>query len=484
MKEKKLFGIGAVVLMILVAFAPAINGAQLIIEKMNVSENENIIAGSGNWDLKITFEEAIFENYHEKEDIAYYKIKYTIENVGDGLYIGKPRAVLKVHNNDWELASWEWPKDLPLILGKDDDPVAITVVKGIDYDNEIFLTGRIADLETGLLDEQGLEDPDQSNNVGFATGNFWDKLNERGYEPSGNHLEACRPHEQWIDHNETIEFPNYPVEIPIFKDVYAKIIIPTFLGCDRLGWLGKTVQLLLDIGRALCNCSAATLEVLACIALLVGELYAGILGVIALVEGIVSGNVLLEAVVVAGLFLDLKAIAVTLELLLGAIDDIPNQGDPEVKELRRSVHAFLSYYATYPWTHDIEIFGEINNCKVGEIVDISCRNVENRDIPGEQGKRIIDPFNVSSDFNLAKYRDHLIMRNCQVTIKGSRHTPLTTRRIFSYAAPGGSLNAIAGFKPTSRSVDRPLNSCLQRFLEIFPFLKQILSPYFFQPVYD
>lgn len=74
MKEKKLFGIGAVVLMILVAIVPAINGAQLITEKMNVSENEYGIAGSGNWDLKITFEEAIFENYHEKEDIAYYKI--------------------------------------------------------------------------------------------------------------------------------------------------------------------------------------------------------------------------------------------------------------------------------------------------------------------------------------------------------------------------------------------------------------------------
>lgn len=492
MNEKKLFGIGAVVLLVFVAFAPAINGLQVDSEKTNVFENEISPAGAGDWDLKITFIEAVFDHYHETEDIVYYKITYAIENIGEGVYIGWPKAKLRVHEKDWVIASWDWPGKL-LTLRKGDDPVTAEIVKDIDFDDEIYFAGRIADLEVGLRDQHGLEDPNKGNNVDFETGNFWEILNSRGHEPNGNHYEACRPHEQWVDHYEEIEFPDENktiVLVPIFKDVYANFIIPRFLGSDRLGWLGKTVDLLIDAGRALCNCSAAILEALSCVVLLIGEVYAGILGIIALVEGIASGNIVLGFAVVSALFLDLAAICVTLELLLAAIEDIPEQGDPEVEELERAMYEFLSYMSTYPWTHGISIFGEINNCKSGEKVEISCRDVENRNIPGGEGKRDIEAFDVDSSFELAKL-DHLIVRNCQVTITGDQHTnsrnakpivgqkPLKTRRMFSYVAPGGSLQVIGGFKPKGRSVNLPVFNFLRQLLERFPLLKQILSPYFF-----
>lgn len=494
MKTKKIFGIGAVVLMILIAFVPAINGLQLDEIKKDDIEKEISSASVGSWDLKITFEEAIFDHYHETEDIVYYKITYTIENIGEGTYSGRPNAYLRAHEKQWLLASWGWPKSDDLELSKN-EKVTISTVQPIDFDNEIWLAGRVADLETGCFDGQGLEDPLKSNNIDYATGNFWEKLNSRSFEPDGNHYEACRPHEQWVDHYETIVFPDENqtgVVVPIFKDVYANFIIPRLFGSDRFGWLGKTVDLLIDVIRATCNLTAANLEVLAVVVLLVEELYLGVIGVIALIESIASGNVVLEAVIVSALFLDLAAICVTLEKLLDQIEDLQEPGDPHYDEFVRATGVFLSYMSTYPWYDDISIFGEINNCKSGEKVEISCRNVKKRNIPGGEGHRDIESFDVTSDFSWTLYRDNrLLMRNCQVTITGDKHTnninakptvgqpPLKTRRMFSYVAPGGSLQIIAGFKPKSRAVNGPLYIFLQRLLEIFPFLKQILSPSFF-----
>jgi hypothetical protein len=482
MNRKKIFGIGAVVLMILVALAPAINSMQLNIEKEHDLQRKYENAGFGGWDLKTTFNEAVFDHYHETEDIIFWKITYTLENVGDTIYRGRPSAVLKVHNNDWEIASWEWPKSSALWLGKNEKET-ITIIKGIDFDNEIYLTGRVADLVTGLIDQHGNSDPNNINNIGYATGIFWNKIYSQGYIPNANHLEACSPHEQWIDHYETIEFPDENetiVPVPVFKGVYANVIIPRFLGSNRLGWLGKTVYLLIDVCRASLNFTADILEALAYMALLFGELFAGIIGVIALIESISSGNEVLGAAIVAALFLDLAAIVRTLEKLLEALLEFPLPGDPVWEELVRSVGEFLSYMSTYPWLDDITIFGEVNNCLDTEKVTISCRSVTDKTIYGGAGQRVIESFNVSSDFSLKLYKDtHLLLRNCQVTIKGSKHKTIQNRRMFSYVAPGGSLQVIAGFSPKTRSNNFSLYTILQRIIEKFPLIQQILSPYFF-----
>jgi hypothetical protein len=488
MKKKKIFGIGAVILMISIAFMPVINGMQLNTEEVNTvtlsdEENEYDQAGLFDWDLKVTFNKATFDHYSKDGEKAYWEITYTIANIGTGIfpYIGKPGAVMRVPGNDYEITAWKWPEKRALVLYRNHQKT-ITTIQPIDYDREIFAM-RTVNLETGLVSLQGVEDPQKSNNVDSTFGKFWEKTNHPDYDPSGNHLEACRPHEDWIDHYETVVFPDEDetsIEVPVFKDTYSKVVIPRFFGCDRMGWLGQTVKHLINVFRATLNLSAYNLEVLAGVTLLMGELYAGIMGVIALIEGVAAGSIVVEAAIVAGLFIDLAAICVTLELLLAAIVDL--DVPPEFVD---SVGDFLSFMSTYPWTHDITIFGEVNNCFNDEKVTVSCRDVENRDIPGGAGKREIESFEVDSKWSLKDYRDspfHLFFRNCQVTVAGDKHQTSKSLRALSYVAPGGSLQIIAGLKEKSRSVDAPLNGLINRILELFPLLKQILSPFFSNPL--
>jgi len=100
MIRKKIFGIGAVILMILVAMTPVISGMQLNDERRN--EN-NCILISGGYDLKVTITNGPYlasDEPIESDGKTYslYYIEYVISNVGNAKYKGVPSTYVMPEN--------------------------------------------------------------------------------------------------------------------------------------------------------------------------------------------------------------------------------------------------------------------------------------------------------------------------------------------------------------------------------------------------
>ena len=86
--KRKLFGTGAVILMILIAFSPIITGMQLNSEK----EINSLNMGNGDHDLELT-QNLVFVKFRAKPkeetrgfDYVDYKLDYIITNVGSGTF--------------------------------------------------------------------------------------------------------------------------------------------------------------------------------------------------------------------------------------------------------------------------------------------------------------------------------------------------------------------------------------------------------------
>ncbi len=480
MNKKKIFGISAVVIMILVTITPGINSIRQELQNINDFKIESDKSKLRNWDLKVTLSDVTFLYYDEKEDIAFYKIVYIIENVGNNYYIGYPKTILKVHNEQWEIASWNWPEILPLRLwpGKNK---TINIVQPIDYENERFLSGKTVDLETGIYDASGSEDPKQGNNIGVNFGKYWEKTGKY-YIPSENHLKATLPNEEWIESYEVFNFPDITVKVPIFSETYLKFVLPTFLSSERIGWIGVLINFFISACRAFCNFSREFFDVASLIALTAGELFLLLTEIIGTITAVAKGKIIVTFVLVSSIFSTISTISATLGKLFAEIKELPiDPNNPLRVALADAVDSFYSFLSVYPWYEDVTIEGELNNCRSYEKIKVSCRNVTDKDIPGGSGYREIESFSVNTTWKL-KYLDGLFFRCCQVKFKGSEHTnqKLKSRRIFSYVAPGGTLKIIAGFK-NARFINQLQLNFLQRIFRLFPFLKHIGSATQFQP---
>jgi hypothetical protein len=459
MNKKKRFCFKAIVLISLFTITPVANG--IVSNSINLCEikNEIIQNKQQKWDLKITLSEISFQRYDQQNDIAYYKIRYNIENIGTETYIGFPKTVLRVHNEKWEISSWEWQGILPLLLCSGKNKTIDKVLK-IDYENERFVSGQTVDLETGKYDISGSEDFNQSNNVGIGFGKYWEST-DNDYIPSGNHLTACLPNQEWIEGYEVFYFPDKILEIPVFSEEYKRFVIPTFLSSERIGWIGDFIIHFLSSTSAFCNFSREFFDIASLLTITVGELYLLLYEVIGTISAVAKGKIIITLLLVSGLLTTLSKISETLGRLIAEIRDLPiDPNDPLRVELAESFDGFYSFLCTYPWNENITIKGEINNCKPLEEVKLSCRNVTNKNISGGPGCRVIEPFSVNSSWKL-RYLDGLFFRCCQVKLDGSGHinNDLKTRRIFSYVAPGGSLNIVSGFKN--------LRPKIHSFLDIF-----------------
>ena len=473
MNKKKRFCFKAIVLISLITITPASNG--IISNSINLADLKNEIIENiqKKWDLKITVSEITFQRYDQIEDFAYYKIRYKIENIGSNTYIGFPKTVLRVHNEKWEISSWNWQGILPLVIGPGNNKTIDKVLK-INYDNERFLSGQTVDLETGKYDISGSEDINQSNNVGIGLGKYWEST-DYDYIPSGNHLTASLPNKEWIDDHEVFEFPNNTIEIPVFSDDYKSFVIPTFLSSERIGWIGDFIIHFLCSSSALCNFSREFFDIASLMSITIGELYILLYEVIGTIAAVAKGKIVVTFLLVSGILATLSQISETLERLIAEIKELPvDPNDPLRVELAESFDDFHSFLCTYPWNDNITIKGEINNCKPLEEVKLSCRNVTNKNISGGSGCRIIETFNVNSSWKIS-YLDGLFFRCCQVKLNGSGHinNGLKTRRIFSYVAPGGSLRIISGFKNTRNKIPSFLDN-LENAINGFAILKKII----------
>lgn len=167
MKRNKLFGIGAVILMILVAFTPVINGFQQRMERNNDFKKGFSKTEIWQYDLSVNVESCDYKDLRNSND-AVYEIKYSITNVGITSFEGG-EIVCEMKNDNYNFGNWTIKVE-SLLPGettqiKTKEIILFSSSNEIE-DKEHFLAGETFSLEI----DSG--DPNCENDISTSFGNF------------------------------------------------------------------------------------------------------------------------------------------------------------------------------------------------------------------------------------------------------------------------------------------------------------------------
>jgi hypothetical protein len=167
MKKKKLFGIGAVVIMILVAFTPAVYGLQQKTQISNVFEKGFCKSEIFDYDLSINVVSCEYKHL-SNSNTAVYEIDYSITNVGSILFEGK--EIICEMKNDYHNFG-NWTVKVESLEPKETTPVKTKEIYLLSSNNETddkehFLAGESFTLEI----EPG--DNNCENDITTSFGNF------------------------------------------------------------------------------------------------------------------------------------------------------------------------------------------------------------------------------------------------------------------------------------------------------------------------
>jgi len=425
MNERKIFGIGAVILMLLVAVAPAINGLQL--EKSGYLEPPKSTTYFGDFSVVITRCE--FVEYSQTED----KVKYEIDWIvwwELGIFGETFNCKLYEKTNNTVYANW----DVQFYLGgptSNQGTVALWLTSSEDpsVDQERNLAGRM------IVFEIYVEDLVPSNNVAEQFVKYWKE--DSDYIPTDPQVEVSAP--RWGNKVYHPELPNlYYVDI---LGGNGGRILSNILLSRRMGWAGQALGHLAKISADLATIFGTIVAFLISIQGDIGVLGTWFLDVLLWFENLISG------IWIPGKLVEL--INNFIDFVGPAIKDIGKKGVlyggvVAAAAIKLWEDANATYYWTLdnPWTKKIRIDVTVDRVKAGETVTVQCRNhteVKTRDEPMGEGSLHFN-FEVESGpqgYELSQEGIH----NCQVKVSGSKHDgEINSRRLLSYAFANGSLN--------------------------------------------
>jgi hypothetical protein len=466
MKGRKLFGTGAAILMILIAFTPVINGMQSNLEK----ENNNVSSSTAEIDIQVTLDTCQFIGYELDKDgevtTAVYEVISTVSHRG---IFSEDKTI------NCELKSVNYPKifdSFSVLFKKDTYEESIEKTRTVrmiaspdpDSDVERKFAGKTVRLETDYGD-----DIDNSNNVGRIFSQYW--RDDYDYEPSLTHLSLTLPHDGWDTGNDEIyDIQGTTILIPKFSDTFKGFGWPNPFKSEKMGWIGEFTKQTLDFLANLSVLAGELVHIGVDVTLLALELQA-FLTQLSSMMALMSSGVFLPAQLnqLLNLLTLLGSIIATINDLISTIQGL---FDPELWEpISASFSVYSDFMTSQPWYDQISIAGSVKNCKSGEKVKVSCRDVKDKEVEGGVGTRDFGPFLVDSSFDSGK-KDHLLFRNCQTIVEGESNT-VKTPRVLSYVAPSGSLHSSIGLKAKAKDVHK--QPCLLNFLSRFPLLMKLLQ---------
>ena len=484
MMRKKIFGIGVVISMILIAFTPAINGmnAQINTEKINDFCKETRLSSADIYDLELTVKKLDFDRYEDagNEDYinAVYILTYQIKNNGIGSFVGRITTEALLKGTTKLLGVWNEEGGKSIWIKGRGGTVKYTheiILRASDidnYDKERNFSAKDIVVKTVTEDEAGTPDPNPGNNFAIRFCRFWS--DNKDYIPSKTHMELSLPGDAWMI-NEWKEFriAGKTIRLPVFNKLYFDMALPSLWGSNRMGWLWDLSYNFTNATIAFLKFVAKFTAVLADIVLIVGEVALLTEEIIAFFTPIIDEALYPGPTEIAAFLGTLASLALTLVKLMKDIQDLPiHPDDPERKELAAASQEFVSFLASQPWLRDITIEGEVHKVKDNEQLTIKCRN-ETFHKNEEGDPTYFGPFNINSKWNL----DPFIFRNCQVVVTGNKHTsskPLKTPRLLSYAAPDGYLYCTFSFPEGGSRVLANLNF-LDKIINYFPQLTQLFA---------
>ena len=481
MKNKKLFGIGAVVLIICVAFAPVINGMQLSTEQENEIE---IIEGSpASYDLVITIDELTFKGHEEIKNVddymfAVWSLTYTIKNEGNRFFWGK--IITEVLKDSIKFAEYDEGRHL-IKAGKSETFSHTLKIKASDIsdiDKERYFSAKDIVVDTVKEDQAGQPDPTPSNNADIKFSKYWKTADDD--KPSKNHIDLAVMGEDWVEKYEEYNIGGRDIiTLPVFMDEYLELIKSLF-GCNRLGWLWGLLDYGLDFCVALCNFLEEFFEVLADIVLILAELEILIAEVIAFFTPIMGIPPIYPTKAQISIFLGtLAVLAETIKELLLDIEKLPiDPDDPLRIALDEAGKALESFLNSEPWFDDVTVEGEVFRIYGGEVLTITCRDNEPWTVPENGNPTTFGPYEVPTNWQQG---DLIIFRNCQITVEGSEHNKaVKSPRLLSYCAPGGYMYYHVKLPVGGGNVNQ--ESLSQKLVEMCPLLTQLFPSYFLKPL--
>ncbi|MCK4365538.1 MAG: S8 family serine peptidase [Thermoplasmatales archaeon] len=441
MNKKKFFGIGAVVLMILVAIVPALNGMQLSTKEENEKWN---IAGAGrvNCNLEVIIDDFFLDEIKARTrglggkvmyGLGYTICAHTIEAWNPG-YSGDIKVKLNLLAGDLAsgtvLYSDEWIDTVDL-----DDDECISKIVSIGYlesnyeiaiDEERPVAGKKAFLEVEPLDGHESYPYD---NIDDETVKHWMDVD---YIPTEPEVEASAPH--WYE--KTYCVPEIPSLYNLTFFDGARIL-PNILKSDRMGWTGQIAKHLVMISANVTKILGVTAAFLILIKKDVINITEWMVDFIewfsAAINGIFYGGLpdlihdLIEYVLPAARRILIEAGIYTGVVVLLA------------QKLFNAIETAYNWTLDDPWSKPILIEGRVDRLLPSEVVTISCRGTFENYTAYEEGGTIRFEMLVTSD-PMGEEQHTWNIHDCLVTVKGNRHADGTESiPLLSYAFANGSL---------------------------------------------
>ena len=516
MNKKKIFGIGAVVIMILVAFAPAINGMQ-----QKTTDENKVGKCLVDYDLEVTITNppTLISDQPKivngKQYSSYY-IEYNIKNNGPGEYpAGSPLTELfvTIDDEDVQAAYWYTNINKKIKVNEDRDfPKTFDILTSDDPDLDIeryFADHKITlDCNSG-----GGEQNYQNNRDKKRVFNFWKNSNE--FKPTNSQILATTPfgyeeitreingHEytvpvsskvfSWSGALQDILDLIDDLNIDVLREAIEELIewiwhtIPSHFKNDRLGWVKdfcyymsmlsvEVLIILLRFGQFISN----TWDDFLVICDWIKDVCA-FFGVL-LSSGVPSGTLWLNMIDSSGKLGEaIINIATNAVIWGGKILDA-------VDALQDTFTNWTDWRATQPWQDKIRVFGRVDFLHEGEKVTVECRDQKYVEtIPDDDrhdNNMVWFDFEATSEpmYGEKSYRSpHL----CQIKVTRHSHEeePQETMKILSYCFSGGSVYRLFQ-RSRSRELDDLPNNYQSLLEKIYDLLKDRPAIKFFNNLFS
>lgn len=471
MRRKKIFGIGAVVLMILVAVAPSINA---IVERTE-KENNVLVTSSGGYDLKIDLKTAKPISLKEVKNQEYvyvtYYLTYTITNVGDAVYQDEGSTVLFLmeKGSPIALASWEI-ENLRVESGQTKSfNKEIEVRSEPFFDDKNNQEARYPLKDLILEIDAGTADLNLQNNRETEFSNIVEFLEK--YRPTTSQMQNMFPNEDKIEKYIKV---NDKIKIPVFFESYEGAIVKlkSVFESNHAGYVGEAAILLIHIAKDIFAMVSATAAFL----VLISDPLVKIVDWLTLVvkfftylsDGVFRPDLLKQIIKdliykVIPAMNEIMVEAATYSAVMWAL----------ANTTKKDIDAFLNWQDQDPWEKPIKLFGECKNIKEG-------KKVKFYDYKGE----FLGESEPANSDKVAKYNltrvikeneDAALLHNCRIKAVYGDQTKYS-KLIHSWAFSNGSFQWTFKFKDGGsrekmKLMQFPILEIFRGFLNSKPLLK-------------
>jgi len=424
MNRKKIFGISATVLMILIAMGPVINGIQL--DKKN--ETKNFLNTSNMYyDLKVVVEDCHYIGIDESGENVIYNISYHYENEGGGSF-PQQELVHIIKCRDHEIKRWR------NLVGNTKSRTRSNTIKGpvnIPAYEEEYIAGK--EFYFGVI----ANDDNPDNDIDIAFGEFgWEG---KDYAPTYAQIKNTM-----LLLSERLK--NY--ETTEMGGLFTRLK-------ERLGW----VYTFYSFSTAVMYWGLKLIQE----ALIIGALVAAEVYIV--LDWLVEFETFLTAPNVITLDAMLKDTSAALGAVIAVYEMIIlHEGIEKVidiwQDFSNAVNATIDYLETRPWFNTIDlVFGDLDGKNLGsKTVHVKCRTEKNN-------------FVYNYDFDdldpEAMGEKAWQMHDCTVTASANKYKTKQSPKIVSWVFSEGKMRYDFYLKPEkSRHIfrERLLDIHLERLL--------------------